>query len=124
MRCEQRHSNGEQCALEHGHQGNHRLPNEHRCHARGCLTQVKPEMLMCLRHWRMVPRKVQRAVCHHYRHGQCTDMSPSELWHVAADAAIGFVAQKEGLPTSQNDRAALKEAGLQHITPSRPPECP
>lgn len=56
---------------------------------------VKPEMLMCLRHWRMVPRAIQRQVWATYRPGQCDDKNPSEAWHAAADAAIAAVAAKE-----------------------------
>jgi hypothetical protein len=52
-------------------------------------------MLMCLRHWRMVPRKLQEAVWRTYRPGQCDDKDPSEAWHEAADAAIAAVAAKE-----------------------------
>jgi hypothetical protein len=101
------HTNGEQCAREAGHEGNHRLPNAHRCHATGCTRQVKPELLMCFAHWNRVPRKIQRAVWANYRPGQCDDKAPSEKWHDAADAAIGAVAQKEGRPLSQNQREAL-----------------
>lgn len=68
----------------------------HHCHARGCKREVKPELLMCFPHWNRVPRKIQRAVWATYREGQCDDMSPSEEWHVAANAAIGAVAIKEG----------------------------
>ena len=82
----------------------------HHCHARGCAVETKPEMLMCLKHWRMVPKNVQRAVWSHYRPGQCDDKDPSEHWHTAADAAIGFVAVKEGKPTSENERVAMSAA--------------
>jgi hypothetical protein len=52
---------------------------------------------MCLRHWRMVPKDLQRAVWAAYRPGQCDlDPAPSEAWHVAADAAILAVAKLEG----------------------------
>jgi len=68
----------------------------HTCHAIGCETPVIPEYLMCLRHWRMVPRKIQLAVYRHYRPGQCYDWSLiSKEWHEAADAAIKAVAEKE-----------------------------
>lgn len=67
----------------------------HHCHAHGCKVVVKPEMLMCLRHWRMVPKDIQRKVWAAYRPGQCNDKRPSEEWHLAADAAILAVAQKE-----------------------------
>jgi hypothetical protein len=67
----------------------------HHCHARGCRVPTEPEMLMCLRHWRMVPRDLQRRVWATYRHGQCDDKRPSQAWHEAADAAIAAVAAKE-----------------------------
>jgi hypothetical protein len=95
-RCEQVHPNGERCHLDAGHDGKHQLdPVRHRCHARGCATPTKPEMLMCLKHWRMVPRPLQRAVWATYRAGQCDDKRPSGEWHDAADAAIRAVAEKE-----------------------------
>ena len=69
----------------------------HHCHARGCKTSCKPEMLMCLKHWRMVPKNIQRAVWSSYRPGQCDDMRPSEMWQKAANAAIRAVLEKEML---------------------------
>lgn len=71
---------------------------DHHCHAQGCKTPCKPEMLMCLRHWRMVPKAIQRAVWAAYVSGQCNRGSgivPSQVWHQAADAAIYAVAQRE-----------------------------
>lgn len=56
-------------------------------------------MLMCFRHWRMVPREMQRRVWATYRPGQCDDKNISREWLAAADAAIDAVAAKEGLPT-------------------------
>ncbi len=67
----------------------------HHCHARGCKVLTDPTMLMCKRHWRMVPLHLQQAVWATYRDGQCDDKNPSEEWHVAADAAIAFVAKKD-----------------------------
>lgn len=87
---------------------------DHTCHARDCVVAVPPEMLMCLRHWRRVPRDVQRGVWLHYRRGQCDDKRPSRLWHDAADAAIGIVAALEGKPVSPSevDAMALYPSGL------------
>lgn len=68
---------------------------QHHCHARRCTVPVPPEMLMCRRHWFMVPKKLRDAVWATYRPGQCDDKQPSEAWHKAADAAILAVAQKE-----------------------------
>jgi hypothetical protein len=71
---------------------------EHHCHARSCRTPCAPEKLMCLRHWRMVPKGVQLAVRRSYRPGQCDDKRPSRAWLDAADAAIAAVAAKERGP--------------------------
>jgi hypothetical protein len=68
----------------------------HHCHARLCTTSVRPELLMCARHWHLVPPRIQRAVYAAYRPGQCDDKKPSKAWHEAADAAIGYVALHEG----------------------------
>lgn len=70
-------------------------PAEHHCHAVLCRRPCKPEMLMCFEHWRMVPKRLQRAVYSTYRPGQCDDKRPSKDWFAAADAAIWAVAQKE-----------------------------
>jgi hypothetical protein len=68
----------------------------HTCHAIGCTRVVMPELLMCGRHWRMVPRLLQKLVWAHYRPGQCDDKDASKEWVVAANAAIHAVAFKEG----------------------------
>jgi hypothetical protein len=67
----------------------------HHCHAVLCKTLCKPELLMCPRHWRMVPNNLRWPVIRHYRRGQCDDMRPSREWHIAARAAIRAVAMKE-----------------------------
>lgn len=95
--CPVTHPRGYRCALPEGHEGNHRPREEHHCHARGCGVACKPEMLMCRRHWFMVPPALRRAVWATYRPGQCDDMQPSTEWHAAADAAIAAVAKQEGL---------------------------
>ncbi len=89
----------------------------HKCHARDCGVAVPPEMLMCRRHWRMVPRKVQLAVWRHFRPGQEVEKDPSEAWHRAADAAIGFVAKSERRGYSEDQRAAMVYYGLLPANP-------
>lgn len=55
-------------------------------------------MLMCRRHWSMVPRAIQRRVWATYRPGQCDDREVSRDWLAAADEAISVVAAKEHRP--------------------------
>lgn len=67
----------------------------HRCHARGCTTAVAPRLLMCGRHWRMVPTHIQAAVWATYVRGQEVRKDPSPGYIEAATAAIDAVAAKE-----------------------------
>jgi hypothetical protein len=86
----------------------------HTCHAIGCAVRVRPELLMCGRHWWMVSRPTQLAVWAAYRPGQCDDKNPSRAWLDAADAAIGEVAERTGhgdeFRRQQHSTAALKAA--------------
>lgn len=81
----------------------------HTCHARECPRHVKPELLMCPFHWKMVAPKIQKAVWANYRAGQCQDMRPSKAWHIAASAAIGFVARLEKKLVTRAEHVALEE---------------
>ena len=54
----------------------------------------------------------QRAVWAAYRPGQCEDKRPSEAWHLAADAAIGYVARAEGQPVRQVELEAIRSFGV------------
>lgn len=74
---------------------------KHCCHAKGCKIEVKPELLMCPKHWFMVPADIRNEVWKHYRAGQCDDKNPSAAWHKAADAAIAYVAKKESESTAK-----------------------
>jgi hypothetical protein len=85
----------------------------HHCHARGCSTPVRPELLMCYSHWRKVPPRLQQLVYSTYRPGQCDDKRPSKAWHDAADAAIGFVALLESNTCSKAEVRALIELGYE-----------
>lgn len=69
----------------------------HRCHAKGCRTNVAPRLLMCLKHWKMVPYRLQRAVWDEYVPGQEVRKDPSRAYLELAKAAIDYVAKKEGL---------------------------
>lgn len=69
----------------------------HSCHATACKDEVPPVMLMCLKHWRMVPKALQKAVWDNYRHGQCDDLKPSAKYCEAAKAAVIAVAKKESV---------------------------
>lgn len=67
----------------------------HTCHADGCHAAVPPKLFMCLKHWRMVPRDMQRAIWRHYRPGQEIDKQPSTTYVQVAKAAIEAVSAIE-----------------------------
>lgn len=69
--------------------------SNHTCHAKDCPKIIPPKLLMCLKHWRMVPLELQRAVWATYRPGQEVDKRPSAEYLEAARAAISAVAAKE-----------------------------
>jgi uncharacterized protein (DUF3820 family) len=67
----------------------------HVCHAEGCNVSTEPRMLFCLKHWRMVPASIQRAVWREYRPGQERDKKPSAEYLVVARQAIEAVKTAE-----------------------------
>lgn len=68
----------------------------HLCHAEGCLTAVPPRLLMCLKHWRLVPADLQNEVWRTYRRGQEVSKDPSGEYMIAQKAAVEAVAIAEG----------------------------
>jgi len=69
--------------------------SRHLCHAAGCTTGVPPKLFMCARHWRMVPKPMQRAIWREYRPGQEVEKNPSEAYLAAVLAARRVVARVE-----------------------------
>lgn len=68
----------------------------HTCHAVACETYVPPTMLMCRKHWFMVPPKLRNRVWTMYQDGQCDTLDPTSAYCHAAKAAVIAVAEKEG----------------------------
>jgi hypothetical protein len=71
-------------------------PMRHTCHAHCCDVAVPPKLLMCKRHWYMVPKDLRDAVWLTYRPGQEIDKSPTMEYLETAHEAINAVAVKEG----------------------------
>lgn len=67
----------------------------HTCHAEGCNVPVPPKLLMCLKHWRRVPRTIQREIWRHYRPGQEVDKRPTPEYLAVMKRAIDAVAGRE-----------------------------
>lgn len=77
------------CGTEYGE-------NAHVCHAIDCNVPVPPKMLMCRKHWFMVPRDLQRRVWDTYVPGQELRKDPTDEYMEAQRAAVDAVAKKEG----------------------------
>jgi hypothetical protein len=67
----------------------------HTCHARGCSVRVPPKLLMCARHWRMVPPQTKADIWAHYRPGQEVDKRVTKEYLFAMEMAINCVAAAE-----------------------------
>lgn len=86
---------------------------KHECHAEDCHVEVPPKLLMCGRHWAMVPPDIQRAVYAAYRPGQERDMRPSVESLDAMTAAENYIRRLEGkrerpLPSVLIERATQR----------------
>ena len=68
----------------------------HHCHAYGCEKSVPPKMLMCLKHWRMVDPKIQKAVWATYVPGQEITKTPTRAYMLAQRSAVWAVFVEEG----------------------------
>lgn len=72
----------------------------HVCHAMGCTVKVPPRMLMCLRHWKMVPKALQQRIWATYVPGQEQRKDPTDAYMEAQRASVQTVAEKEGKATA------------------------
>ena len=95
----------------------------HRCHVPKCATACPPRMLMCAKHWRMVPGDVQHEV---YRtvgkRGKCVDASWAPWWRAQAKA-IDAVLRREHAEKpeviSYCDKLIAKELAFANTLESR-----
>ena len=72
---------------------NHR---NHKCHAKGCDTQVHPAYFMCPKHWRMVPRSMRTDIWTTFAPGQERgEADVSDEYSENARKAIDYVFEKE-----------------------------
>lgn len=68
----------------------------HCCHARNCLVEVPADLLMCRRHWSMVPSWLKRDIIAHYQPGQAQGkVTPSDAYRTAVSDAREIVAKRE-----------------------------
>lgn len=71
----------------------------HHCHAEGCSAPVPPRMFACLRHWRMVPGWLQKALWRAYRPGQENDKRVTFVYLMVQTRCRLAIAQRENHPS-------------------------
>ena len=69
---------------------------KHFCHAIGCEKSVPPRLLMCAKHWYMVPKAIQGLVWQHYVPGQEIRKDPTPEYLSVQRKAVIAVALKAG----------------------------
>ena len=72
------------------------MSEPHHCHAHGCDKSVPPRLMMCPKHWRMVPVDLQSRVWRTYRRGQENDKKPSESYILVQRSCVWAVFVAEG----------------------------
>lgn len=78
----------------------------HTCHAIGCETPVAPRLFMCARHWRIVPRALQRAIWAVYIPGQERLKNPTRQYLETSSEVICWLALREGYAVRNSHAAA------------------
>lgn len=81
----------------------------HLCHAIGCSLEVPPKLLMCARHWFMLPENMRQNVWRAYRAGQEVDKRPSSEYLAVAQRAIAWVEVWEAKLAREREAAAAAE---------------
>ncbi len=71
--------------------GQEPVKREHHCHWPGCKKDVPPKFWGCGKHWRLVPKKMQKRIWHHYKPGQEDTMKVSEGYLKVAREILDWV---------------------------------
>lgn len=66
----------------------------HRCYAPWCTKNVENRRLMCLSHWRRLPKDLQKPIWTHYKEGQKITGSQSLEYIAAVKAAVQYYVKR------------------------------
>ncbi len=72
----------------------------HQCDAPGCTEILPTTRLMCLRHWRLVPKPIQNAVWAAYRNYLRDPRTNLKAHQAAKQAAIRSITHREGVASA------------------------
>ena len=82
---------------------------DHHCHANDCPTITSPALLMCPKHWRMVPAAMQRKVYSTFKLRGSPGGDPASWanYYAACADAVEHVAALEGKPAGNSYRRSV-----------------
>ena len=87
----------------------------HHCHANGCQTVTEPRMLMCLKHWRQVPKFLQDAVWSAYKAAPAPGRARDFGYLTACANAVECVAEQEGIAKNNSYRRMLDKGYAKNV---------
>lgn len=76
---------------------------DHHCHWPGCKRQVAPAAWGCLKHWRLLPQRLRRAIWAAYRVGQEDSKTPSRAYVDVAREVQEWIARNHPPKPSQGE---------------------
>lgn len=68
-------------------------PGSHHCHWPGCGKRTPAAVWGCVKHWKMLPREIQRRIWNSFRPGQEETKTPSRAYVEAAREAQEWIAK-------------------------------
>lgn len=71
---------------------------KHHCHWPGCDKQVPPAMWGCLKHWRMLPKRLRDAIWNAFRPGQEKNVTPSREYVKVAREVQNWIKENHPEP--------------------------
>lgn len=94
----------------------------HTCHAHGCKRTVPPKMLMCLKHWKMVPKFAQDEIWATYVPGQEIRKDPSDAYLKAQQRArvLCYMKEQNMNPNNESDLVSAVLTVLDGEIPNEP----
>ncbi len=73
--------------------------SKHECAAPGCHAQIPPHLVMCQRHWFMLPRGTRQAINDVYQRGPTGGRSTDPRFLALVQDAAAWLAEHEGPAT-------------------------
>lgn len=80
-----------------------------KCAAVGCGAKISPQLLMCRKHWFIVPKSIRDRVWANYVRGQEKRLDATDAYMAAYHEAVAAVARREGYQAEAQAQSSLAE---------------